>query len=80
MWVGYGWVGFTFDERGFGFVDGHGGFEGRRGTEGIVGGGVSGRDRHVASEAVDTGFGFLMSSQRSPLPRGSSHVPTEVCE
>jgi len=60
------WVGFTFDERGFGFVDGHGGFEGRRRTVG----GVLRRDRHVASEAVAAGC--------EPSPTGCLVYPRDV--
>ena len=53
------------------------------GTEGTVGDGVSGRDRHVASKAVDAvgfNFKFLESSQRPPLLSASLHVPPEVSE
>ena len=57
---------FTFDEGGFGFVDGHGGFEGRtrRGS-----GGVLRRDRHVASEAVEVGPSQVPRNDLSPTRR-----------
>ena len=54
---------FTFDERGFGFVNGHGGVERSEVRGGNVTEGVSGRDRHVDTEgAAKVGFRFLCKS------------------